>query len=105
MRVIELDASGWLNAMAAVDALKQAIGSPEGHGASPDAFVDSMIFGGMNELEPPYTIRIAGLAKASTPARDFISNLAGALVAQGGVEVRPRVGAEMGDTIELQLNW
>ncbi len=105
MRVIELDASEWRNAIAAVDALKQAIGSPEWHGASPDAFVDSMIHGGVVELEPPYTIRILGLAKASANARQYIRDLAGALAAQGGVEVRPRVGEEMGDTIELQLNW
>jgi hypothetical protein len=28
---------------------------------SPDAFVDSMIWGGMNSVEPPYTVQISNL--------------------------------------------
>src|SRR5689334_8603586 len=58
MRVIDLDATNWKAVMDYCDALRAALGSPKGHGTSPDAFLDSMIWGGMNKMEPPYTIRI-----------------------------------------------
>lgn len=58
--IIELDATRWRNIIDFNEALKQALGSPEGHGESPDAWVDSMLYGGMNDVEPPYRIRIAG---------------------------------------------
>lgn len=60
--MIELDASHWRNVLDFYGALKKALGSPEGHGSSPDAWVDSMIYGGMNAVEPPYIVRIIGTA-------------------------------------------
>jgi hypothetical protein len=41
MRIIELDASKWANALDFLLALKAALGSCEEHGTSPAAFVDS----------------------------------------------------------------
>jgi hypothetical protein len=56
--VIELDAQHWKSFRDYADALRAALGSPEGHGSSVDAFIDSMVYGGMNEVNPPYTIII-----------------------------------------------
>jgi hypothetical protein len=58
MRIIELDAGKWANALDFLLALKAALGSCEGHGTSPAAFVDSMVWGGMNNVEPPYTVKV-----------------------------------------------
>jgi hypothetical protein len=53
MRATELDAGGWTDPVDFLRALRAAIGEPEVHGWSPDAFVDSMIWGGMNSVESP----------------------------------------------------
>lgn len=58
MKIIELDAKDWRSFHDYADALRTALGSPDGHGTSVDAFIDSMVYGGMNKVNPPYTIRI-----------------------------------------------
>lgn len=69
-RVIELDASRWQNVLDYSSALKVALGSCHGHGDSPDAWVDSMIYGGMNAIEPPYVIRIIGTSGCPQKLKD-----------------------------------
>jgi hypothetical protein len=76
MRVIELDARGWRTVLDYYGALKEALGSCEGHGDSPDAWVDSMIYGGMNEIEAPYVVRIRGTANCNDRLRAEIEELA-----------------------------
>lgn len=58
MRLIELDAQNWQSFHDYLDAIKAALGSPEWHGNNIDAFLDSMVWGGINSVEPPYTVRI-----------------------------------------------
>lgn len=58
MRVIELDAKSWKIYEDYADALRMALGSPRGHGSSVNAFIDSMVYGGMNKINPPYKIII-----------------------------------------------
>jgi len=58
MRIIELDAKSWKTCEDYASALRTALGSPEWHGSSVDAFLDSMVYGGMNEINPPYKIVI-----------------------------------------------
>jgi hypothetical protein len=53
LRLIDLDASDWQTVLDFYGALRSCVGAPEGHGWSPDAFIDSMIWGGINRLEPP----------------------------------------------------
>jgi hypothetical protein len=38
MKIIEIDASGWKTVVDFLEALKRAIGAPDWHGLSPDAF-------------------------------------------------------------------
>jgi len=82
MRIIELDATGWKTPLDFLNALKIALGSCEGHGLSPDAFVDSMIWGGMNSVDPPYEIRICGSWSATEEVRDYI-DLMISIIARG----------------------
>jgi hypothetical protein len=72
MRIVELDASGWKEPLNFLEALKTALGSCHGHGDSPDAFVDSMIWGGMNSVEPPYTVKINKTAAILKEVTDYI---------------------------------
>ena len=76
MRVIELDASMWETPLDFIAALKDVLGSPEGHGSSPAAFVDSMIWGGMNQVEPPYLIRIVHFRNVAQEVKDYVCLMA-----------------------------
>ncbi len=77
MRIVELRADTWATAVDVANALKKAIGAPDWHGSSPDAFLDSMIYhDDINALKSPYTIRISGAAKAKPEAQDVIHLLA-----------------------------
>jgi hypothetical protein len=71
-RIIEIDASQWKTVIDFLTALRTAVGSPHQHGWSPDAFIDSMIWGGINELEAPYAIHIVGSDQAPQEVRDYI---------------------------------
>ena len=72
MRIIELDGTKWKTVVDFYDALLSSIGAPKWHGKSPDALIDSMIWGGINAVEPPYTIRISGLSAAPQELRDHV---------------------------------
>jgi hypothetical protein len=77
MRIVELHADDWVTATDFMDALKKAIGAPDWHGSSADAFLDSMIYhDDINALKSPYTIRIGGMDKAKPEAKDAICVLA-----------------------------
>jgi len=80
MRTIELDATKWKTVLDFYDALLAGIGAPEWHGKSPDALIDSMIWGGINAVEPPYTVRISGLTAAPQEVRDHVQLVSDVLV-------------------------
>lgn len=79
MRVIELDARAWSTIEDFIDALLAAIGAPVWHGRSLNAFIDSMITGDINSIEPPYEVRIVGGESVPQAVRDYIADLADAL--------------------------
>src|SRR5690242_17277259 len=79
-RVITIDGSRWQTVMDFLVALRGAIGAPEWHGSSPDAFIDSMIWGGVNSVEPPYCVRIVGSEHAPEDVRDYIQLTISALM-------------------------
>jgi len=82
LKIIELDAAGWRNALDVIHAFKSALGSPEGHGTSIDAFVDSMVYGGMNALEAPYRIVVRNHSHLSGEALEFVAVLSWSVQAQ-----------------------
>jgi RNAse (barnase) inhibitor barstar len=77
MRIIELDAGGCKTQPDFLDAVGRAIGAPQGHDWDVDAIVDSIVRGG--SVQPPYTIRIVGTAKADSKVKTEIEALAKAL--------------------------
>jgi hypothetical protein len=72
VRIIELDATKWRTVMDFYDSLLAAVGAPKWHGQSPDALLDSMIWGGINAVEPPYTIKVLGVAKLPKDVLDHV---------------------------------
>ena len=98
MRIIELDASKWKTVADFYDALLAAVQAPKGHGKSPDALVDSMIWGGMNAVEPPYTVQISSLSTAPKEVRDHVQLVSDVLV--DGRIYRKR---HKGDDIEASI--
>jgi hypothetical protein len=73
MRVIELDATNWRSFQDFNDALKAALGSFKGHGNSGNAWVDSIIYGGLNAIEAPYVVRITGTANCDASLKEKIA--------------------------------
>ena len=83
-RIVELRAEDWVTAMDFLGALKNAIGAPDWHGGSADAFLDSMIYhDDINVLKSPYTIRILGADKAGTEAQRAMRLLASLIDERG----------------------
>ncbi len=86
MRIIKLDASGWKVPLDFYDALLGALGAPDWHGRSVDALVDSMLYGGINAIEPPYRIWIVGTEAMPLSVRNELNSAIVTLAEQQGVE-------------------
>ena len=78
--LIDLDATNWRSILDFYAALLTALRAPEWHGSSVDALVNSMIWGGINEIEPPYTVRVFGISKVSQDIREEIEAVKQALI-------------------------
>lgn len=85
MKIIALDASGWVTALDFYDALLARLGAPHWHGTSIDALIDSMIYGNINAIEAPYRILATDLDKAKHEAFDALA-VAFVCLAQAGAQ-------------------
>jgi hypothetical protein len=92
MRIIELDASACQTPKQFAAALREAIEAIPGHGSSVESFVDSMIYGTMSDMSPPYTVRVTGLQGGEV--EKFAHRLAEAL-GQARLERRTRKGEDI----------
>src|SRR5579875_2588892 len=61
------------------NAIFRILGSPSWHGVSIDSLIDSMVWGGINAEEPPYTIDISGVDQLPDAVRQEIRKLCNAL--------------------------
>jgi len=91
-----VDGSDWLTAIDAVEGLLRALRPLGDHGSSIDAFIDSMIYGGMLEAEPPYEVVVENLR--APLAVEFIDELSGALT-----EARAWRRANYGDEVDVSI--
>ena len=73
--ILELDATHWRDCIDFYRALLEAVGAPDWHGMSVDAFIDSIIYGDINAIDPPFTVRIKGVASAPIEVREGIDLL------------------------------
>lgn len=100
MHVIDLDAAEWKSILDFYDALLPKLGAPPWHGQSLDALIDSVIWGDINTLKPPFTIRVRHLAAAPKAVRDAVDLTMHAL-AEARAEFRARNGGDV--NVELQI--
>jgi Barstar (barnase inhibitor) len=98
MRIIELDAGKWATPLDFCNGLLAALGAPEWHGHSVDALMDSMIWGGINAVEPPYTIRIRNTNHLPRAVIDTIE-----LVKSVLAEQRAYFNRQEGYDVEVEL--
>ena len=96
MKRIEIDVAACRNPKEFGRVLQEAILALPGHGSSVEAFVDSMVFGTMSELSPPY--RIVVLGELRPEVRAFAADLSNA-IGQARLERRTR----RGDDVEVSL--
>lgn len=101
MRIIELDATKWKRVPDFYDALLAAIGAPKSHGRNANALIDSMIWGGINAVEPPYTIRISGTAILPKDLREHVE-LVKQDLASGRLDYQRREGGDVGVSIDIE---
>lgn len=98
MRVIELDASQWDKPDDFYNALLPELGAPEWHGHNPNALNDSVIWGGINAVDPPLTIKVRSLGSAPKAVVDEVKWAKRGLDA-GREDFRAREGRD----IDVQL--
>lgn len=98
MRTIELDARGWNTPFDFASALKAALGSPEWHGTRAAAFVDSMVAGGINTMEPPYVIKVVNTTDLDSEVMKFIRD-----VSSWVEDARVRRLARTGEDVAVSL--
>lgn len=96
MKTIEIDASRCFNRKEFARLLQDTIQALPGHGSSIESFVDSMVFGTMSELAPPYMIVVKGDLRPEVKA--FAADLSNA-IGQARLERRTR----RGDDVEVVL--
>jgi hypothetical protein len=96
MRTIILDGSGWKTVLEFYSALLSALGPLGGHGSSVDAFIDSMIYGGMLKTDPPYEVIVRNVS--SSEVRRGVEELSDALA-----EARSWRRKHYGDDVEVAL--
>jgi hypothetical protein len=99
MRTIELNAANWKTVLDFYRDILTAVGAPEWHGESPDALIDSMIWGGINSIEPPYKIMIHGLRSTPDGVREHV-NLVKQAIAEARTEYHRRRDADIDVSIE-----
>ncbi|MHB1205695.1 MAG: barstar family protein [Rhodospirillaceae bacterium] len=75
MRIIRLDVGECETPVDFFSALAKALESPKWHGMGVDAFIDSIVGGDINAVEPPYEIQVLNLARTPQAVRDKIEKL------------------------------
>jgi RNAse (barnase) inhibitor barstar len=74
MKVIRLDASGWRSTEDFYSELLPQLGAPGWHGRNLDALEDSL-YGGINQVEPPFKVELQGAQGLSPELRQFVSDV------------------------------
>ena len=93
MKLISLNASTWQTADDFFSALLPQLGAPNWHGYNLNALDDSL-YGGMNEVEPPFRVVVTGTADLKPALKAFLRQ-----VTEVFADARRQHGAD----VELEL--
>jgi RNAse (barnase) inhibitor barstar len=74
MKLIPLDASSWNGPDDFYEALLPELGAPDWHGRNLNALDDSL-YGGINRVEPPFRVVVAGTATLGPEMRMFLAQV------------------------------
>lgn len=75
MRLIELDGKAWRSREDLYDALLPALGALDWHGRNVDALMDSIGRGAINDVEPPFVVKILHSRAMPAELRDHLRDL------------------------------
>jgi RNAse (barnase) inhibitor barstar len=100
MRIINLDAKGWKTVDDFYDALLPELGAPAWHGRNANALNDSVIWGGINAVNPPLMIRVCSVEDAPQAVVDAVK-LAKRALDEGREDFRAQHGRDI--DVELQI--
>ena len=60
--IFDIDASSWKERINLYEAILPVLDAPEWHGKNMNALLESIIWGEINAVDPPFTLRIRGTA-------------------------------------------
>ena len=100
MRLLNLDASQWQNALDFYDGLLDTLRAPDWHGRNINALIDSIIYGDINEIEPPFRVTVIGLSHAGEAAKAALAEAFEALAEEGASYRRSDDGI-----VTLEIEW
>jgi len=93
MKLIQLEASAWLSPDDFFAALLPALGAPSWHSWSFNALDDSL-YGGINEIEPPFTVLVTGVSGLPDAMKTFLAD---------AVDVFTDARKQYGEDVTLEL--
>jgi hypothetical protein len=98
-QMIELDAANWKVPDDFYVALLVALGSPTWHGHNVNALIDSMIWGGINAIDPPYKIIVHNIRLAPSSVA-YEVGFAKEALARGRADFQARKGYDIDVDLE-----
>lgn len=100
MRTITLDASKWQNPLDFYDAILPSLGAPEWHGTNLNALTESMVWGEINAVKPPYTVQIVSTKSLPPEVRQELTWAVEDL-AKARADFKSRMGQDVEVNFEL----
>jgi len=95
MTIIELNGSEWSDRLDFFDALAAALKACPGHGRGFDAFCDSVFYGGMLGVEPPFQVIVRNCPAF---AKGYVETMA-----SGWAKTRDWKKANYGDDVDATI--
>lgn len=102
-RVLDVSAASWRTVPDLYKDILRRLDAPDWHGESVDALIDSMIYGGINGLLPPYVIRVHDADDLPDRVASELECAAQA-IADARTERRVRTGIDVDVRIDIVRN-
>jgi hypothetical protein len=100
VHTINLDASSWNTGLDFYDAILPALGAPDWHGRNANALVESIVWGEINAIEPPYRVRVTNLRERPQRVQEEVGWIEEG-VAEGKIEFKERRGRDVDVGFEI----
>lgn len=77
MKTITVSALGWNTILDFYEAILGALQAPEWHGTNANALIDSMVYGSINGVEPPFRLDIIEMSTLPLPLKMAVAEEVG----------------------------